>query len=203
MPPLKLIAGFMGRFAVLFVLFVAPWPGTARLESECLRGMATHIFGGTQGNREISFEALPDHPEQTRAVIVNRGLLNSDGSGPVRNMDLDLDRLVVRPLAVLLALILATPISWRRRGWAVLTGTAVLFVCVFAFLGLSLWVESAEVALADPSQMTKTLALDVRSASLAQAVIGLPVLIWLIVTIRRGDAAKFFPPAPQSVAEEI
>jgi len=203
MPPLKLIARFVGWFAVLFAIFVAPWPGAGRVEAVCLRYVATQAFGGVHGNREISFEENLGRAEQTRAVIVNRALLNSDGSGPVRNVDIDLDNLVLRPLAVLLALILATPIPWRRRGWAVLSGVAVLFVCLGALLGLCLWVESAELALVDLSGVRKTVAMDFRSATLAQAVIALPVLIWLMVTLRRGDAARFFPAAPGSSAEEI
>ena len=203
MLPLKTIAGFVGRFALLFAIFVAPWPGLDRVEAACIQSIATQVFGGTHGNREVSFEEIPGQPGRTRAVIVNRALLNSDGSGPVRNLDLDLDRLVIRPLAVLLALILVTPVPWRRRVRSIVVSLVVLFVCLFALFGFCLWLESAELMLVNLGQVSKTLASDFRSASIAQAVIALPVLIWLVVTIRRDDISRFFPSGPQPAGEEI
>src|SRR5438105_4560027 len=102
MPRLRPIAGFLCRFALLFAILAAPWPNRDRLAGALYRKLTESVFGGISGNREITFEANPERIGTTRAVLVNRALMASDGSGPVRNFDIDLDRLALRPLALLL-----------------------------------------------------------------------------------------------------
>ncbi|MGB8169129.1 MAG: hypothetical protein WCF18_16650 [Chthoniobacteraceae bacterium] len=131
-------------------------------------------------------------------MIVNRTLMASDGSGPVRNVDIDLGRLGTRPLALLLALIFATPIPWKRRAVAAVVGLLLLHVGVLLFLSFCLWVESAEVQLVAFSPTMKALAKGAEAAGVAQFPIAGPVLIWIVVTFRREDIMRLLHRMPPS-----
>ncbi len=192
MPRLNPVAGFLCRVALVYALLVAPWPGWELAAGAYFRVVAHGVLGGVRDNREVTFEPYPDQPERTRVVIVNPALMNREGAGPVRNVDVDLDRLGLRPLALLLALIFATPVSWTRRFRAALAGVLLLHVCLLAMLGYLLWVESAEVLLVEFTPGGKALATGLKSATFAQVVIALPVLIWMLVTLRREDGLRLW-----------
>jgi hypothetical protein len=110
------------------------------------------------GLRRIEAEAAPQ-PRGMRLVVVNRAMLSADGSGPVRNVDLNPVPLVWLPLALVLALAFMQPLSWKRRcallvlGWLATQaiGCGVLWVAIAAnsaHLGLvpadASWVGVAE-----------------------------------------------------------
>jgi hypothetical protein len=190
MPRFSPIAGFLCRVVFLYAVLVAPWPGWERVGGAYFRGLADCVFGGVGTDREISFEALPERPGRARAVIVNPALMDRNGAGPVRNLDLNLDQLAIRPLALLVALIVATPVSWRRRGWAVILGLLLLHLCLLAFMGYCIWVESGEVHLVEFSPGGKAVAMGIEDAMLSQAVIALPVLLWVLVTLRQEDGSR-------------
>ncbi len=207
MPRFSPIAGFLSRTILLYALLVAPWPGWERMGGAYFQGLADWIFGGVGPHREISFEALPERPGRTRAVIVNPALMDSNGAGPVRNVDLDLDRLAIRPVALLIALIVATPVPWRRRGWGADPGPGHPgHLCLLIFVGYCLWVESAEVHLVEFSPAGKAVATGIEQAILGQVVIALPVLLWILVTLRREDCSRWLRRAdaaaePRTVSE--
>ena len=119
-----------------------------------------------------------------RIVIVNRALMNPDGSGPVRNLDAGFGWL---PVALLMALILATPISWRRRGVAILLGVLCMHVVILLALRFIIWNESMEISLVTLPPFWKTISNGFRDALITQFNPAIPVLIWILVTFRRGD----------------
>lgn len=204
MPRLNPLARFICGFTVFFALLAAPWPGWNEAGSTGLRALVTAVFAGGSGPREVVFEPHlhgSDGVGDTRAVIVNRDLMARDGSGPVRNLDMDLGRLGLRSAALLLALIFATPIPWKRRACATLAGLVGLFGLLLAVLAFSLWVESAEVRLVQFSPTMKPLVCGLKTALLAQFGLATPVLIWIVVTLRREDALRMPrcpAPIPQS-----
>jgi hypothetical protein len=100
--------------------------------------------------------------------------------------------LIQRPLALLVALILATPVAWNRRVCAVLAGVPVLHGCVLALLAYCLWAESSEVQLVDLSRNAKTLASSFEQAAIGQVGMGLPVIIWALLTLMHDDVCKFY-----------
>ena len=116
------ITSFLLRVAVAFALLAAPWPGVKEAYGTYFRAVCRMVFPAENEKRELSFETAGENssrPNDTRVVIVNKALMQPDGSGAVRNLDVDFGW---QSTAVLVALIVATPLPWRRRGWALLWG---------------------------------------------------------------------------------
>ena len=100
----KPIAAFLCRFAVIFLVLALPWPGVNSAYISCFRALAGMILSGDNGRRELSFEsreANSEHSSGFRVEIVNPRLMHSDGSGPVRSVDVDFN---LQPAALLVAL---------------------------------------------------------------------------------------------------
>jgi hypothetical protein len=96
------------------------------------------------------------------------------------------------PTALTMALILATPIPWRRRG-AALAGGLVLVHCFILFsLQAWIWDNSSDVSLMRLSGFWQEVAGELDYALINQlgASFSVPVVIWILVTFRRQDAGK-------------
>ena len=180
---------FLVCFAFWYAVLLFSWPVFGQAYCAAFRSIGTLIYGANDRSKEITFEAFPpgDHSHFTRAVIVNPSRMEPDGSGPVWNVDLDTRALGWMPLALLLALILATPLPWARRRKAFLWGILFQQVFVFVALGFFLWNESSEAGLVSLSANGKEALRAVKSMLAGQLIAAVPVLIWLLVTFRRGD----------------
>jgi len=195
--PLKI---FLIRFTLLFVILNVPWPGFHDADSACFRAFGSMVFTGTPERSQITFEApesCSPRPHDTRVVIVNNALINNDGSGPVRNLDFDAIAIGWRPLALLVTLIVSTPLPWRRRVRALVFGTLGLHAFFLVFLGVAIWNESTEVSLVTLTPFWKSALNGFRTMFTSQLGLCLPVLIWGLVTFRRNDKlgiiARFTP----------
>ncbi len=180
-------ACFLCRFVIVFTILALPWPGANEAYSRFFRGLSMLVLGGESSDRELSFE----HPAKgtgrasdLRVVIVNSALMNADGSGPVRNLDVGIDQ---RGLALLVALILATPVSRTRRGWTIFWGAISIHGAMLLILNFLIWRESAEIGLVTLPPFWKAAADTIRGIAIEQIDLGLPILIWILVTFRRDD----------------
>lgn len=181
------IVFFSCRLAIIFALLAAPWPGLGQAYGRYFRAIGRMVFAADDGQRQLSFETPGENsprPNDTRIVIVNKALMQSDGSGPVRNMDVKFGR---ESIAFLLALILATPVSWSRRAWAALWGLLAMHCFIFTFLAFCIWNESTEILLVNVDPFWRTVASGGKEALASQFNLAVPVLIWLLVTFRRED----------------
>jgi len=184
------IANFLYWFALVYVLLLLPWPGFREAYSAYFRRFGGMVFAGENVQSEVTFEpAGPNslRPKDTRVVIVNKALMNYDGSGPVRNLNFDAVAVGWRPLALLAALIIATPISWRRRIRALAFGTFGLHAFLLLFLGVAIWNEATEVSLVTLTPFWKSVASGFKAIMTSQLNLCLPVLIWVLVTFRAAD----------------
>jgi hypothetical protein len=187
MPRHNPIAMFLGRVALIYVILAIPWPGANKAYGLYFRALGRLAFSADDGRRELSFEAAGENsprPNDTRIVIVNKALIHPDGSGPVRNLDVSFGW---QSTALLLALILATPIPWLRRGWALLWGLLGIHGFIVMFLGFCIWSESAEISLVTLTPFWKGAVNSGKEALVGQANLAVPVLIWILVTFRRED----------------
>jgi hypothetical protein len=190
MLPHKTITIFGGCFLLLFGLSLIPWPGLPAVCSGYFRAVSQWVFASQAGQRSLEFQPLDTH--DTRIVIINRELMQPDGSGPVRNLDLDSFDFTWRPGSLLLALILASPVSWPRRGWALIVGGICLQIFLLFVLGFAIWSQSTEVALVSLSPFWKQAADNISHILVGQLNIAAPFFIWLMVTFRREDFRHFF-----------
>jgi hypothetical protein len=194
MLPSKPFKAFCVRFLLFFGLSLIPWPGLPAVCGGYFRAVGQLVFVSASGPRSLEFAPYEAH--DTRIVIINRGLMKPDGSGPVRNLDLDSFDFTWRPVSLLLALILASPVSWPRRVRALVAGGVCLQVFLLFVLGFAIWEESTDVALVLLSPFWKQVADNIAHVLVGQLNIAAPFLIWLVVTFRREDFQNFFAGHP-------
>jgi exosortase/archaeosortase family protein len=175
------------RFVVAFGLLLIPWPGMAALCGDALRGAAGLAFTTPAGPREVTLERHGGHG--TRIVIANRRLLGADGSGPVRNLDLNAYSVVWRPASLFLALVLAAPLSAGRRVQALVMGGVCLGVYILLSLNMAIWNESTEVALVALTPNWKGLANGAEATLLEGLGVTVPCLVWLLTAGWRMEPA--------------
>lgn len=191
-------------FALLYIVLSTVATLAAPAVETYWRGLARWMFTARTGPRELHFEPYSDYPRSfadTRITIVNRQLMAADGSGPVRHADLPLGRLGGSTCAFLAALILAMPLRWPRRLRALALGLLALHAAIFGVLAFSISVESAEVSLVyfPPGRLAMLRSLE--RGLLPHLSLVLPLLIWVLVTFRRGDAALFFMDSRAATAD--
>lgn len=203
------VAAFLCRFIILFLVLSPPLQWWDRAYGSFFRSVGTAIFvNEDDARRELSFTtpgADSLRPLDTRIEIANRALLHPDGSGPVRDLDLDARAFAWDPMALLAALTLATPIPWGRKLWALLWGTLSLHVIILLCLSFSIWYESAEVGLVNLTPFWRSIAGTLTDLIVTQARLALPPLVWILATFRREDwktfrASQPLPGTPSALA---
>lgn len=183
---------FVVCFAFWYAVLLFSWPITGQAYCATFRAIGSLIYGRNDRSKETTFEAYSQgwHSHYTRVVIVNPAKMKPDGSGPVRNLDLDTRAFGWMPLALLLAFVLATPLPWKRRWRALVWGVLCQQAFTMMALGYCIWNESTEVGLVSISEAWKEAAAAVKSLLAGQLILAVPVLIWLLVMFRGGDLQK-------------
>ncbi len=187
---------FALRFVLAFALLALPWPHWHHLWRSAFLQVANITLAHKNDAREVSAEILQPAVNGTdfRLTIVNRGLMNSDGSGPVRNLALNAAQTEMRPMAFLFALIFATPMQWKKRAGYLAIGALLLQTAILSILSFCLWRESMELLLAPDSPSVKTAATAVRDGLVQYAGYVLPVIIWLLLCVRGWSSLALSPP---------
>ena len=178
------------RFALIYVLLLLPWPGFREAYGAYFRAFGGMVFAGQTERFEVTFETPERNsprPQDTRVVIVNNALMNYDGSGPVRNLDFDAHAVGWRPIALLAALVIATPLPWGRRIRALAFGALAMHLYFLLFLLVAIWNESTEISLVSLTPFWKSAALGLKAMMVSQLSLFLPVLVWGLVTFRAKD----------------
>lgn len=192
----KINLGAVAKFAVLFgftyVLLIIPWPGFDRLYSEYFRAFGATIFSRNEGPEVVGFAASqsPEAPNlDTQVTLGNRGSAESMASSVQAKTNLDSRSIGWIPTALTVALIVATPISLRRRAWALAGGLVLVHLFIILTLQSWIWNNAPTVGLMTMSDFGKqvTDALSYCLVNQLGASFSIPVLIWIVVTFRRQD----------------
>ena len=186
------IFGFLLRFAVVFGLLIAPWPGWNEGYAQYLRAFGQWAFSQDDGPRVVVFTAndAPGNTLDTRLSLGNRELLDAAGRGLIKRTEINTRSIGWVPTALTIALVMATPVRWLRRILAL--GAGLVWVHVFIFFSLQTWIwnNSSDVSLLTLSHFWKAVADELAYAFMNQLGISftVPVLIWILVTFKRQDA---------------
>jgi hypothetical protein len=191
----SLIPGFLIRFVLFFGLLILPWPGWNELYGQGFRAIGNAIFA-RDGEKCVLYLAAHRQTQgfsalDTRITIGNRELVDSAGKGPATMLGIDTRSIGWIPTALTITLIVATPIPWQRRLWALVLG----FILIQGFIAFSIWVyiwnESTNVSLVTLSPFWKQIADGLQYTLVTQMGISftVPVLVWISVTFQRGDTA--------------
>jgi hypothetical protein len=171
----RTILGFLGRFVIVFGLLTAPWPGWPEIYARCVRKTATAVYGTFGSEGIVQFAPNPSGEKTVDTIIYvrNREKLGADEPGTVGSHEFDCRVGAYFPTALVIALVLATQISWRRRlaalGWGICDRPSLGLFAVSPFWRrvVSFWYEIFIALLGG------------RYAA--------AVLIWILVSIRRDD----------------
>ena len=192
MPPLRLFLAALGRFGLLYALLILPWPGFNQAYGRYFRAMGEVVFAREDGRRFVHFEPVPAelrHVLDTRITLANREQIDANGVGPATELELDSRGVGWVPTALVLALTLATPIPWRRRGRALAGGLLVIHGYILFSVAIYLWNVSAGLALVTLTPFWKQVAAGLQETLITQMGAGFvaAVLIWALVTLRGRD----------------
>jgi len=200
MHPLRRVSGFLFLSLFVYGLLVVPWPGvmdTYRMNAyrAYFCGGANAIFG-TLGGAAISFKPItaPDHAKDTTVTMQPR-------RGPRGQFDMKSLYTGYRPTAFMIALVLATPIAWKRRLRALLW--CLLWVHVFIAIRLDIRLLDAlsnadALAVFTFSPFWKNLLTALRLIFFGAPATDytVPAFIWLLVCFRRGDLQRILGEQP-------
>ena len=183
-----LVAAFL-RFAAVYVVLVAAWPAVSPTYARAVRHVGTTLFGSLADRFELQYADLGPrrrgHLDTEVIVVDKRTGARGSGLRSTRHR-------VYVPMVILLALVIAAPVTWRRRGWSAVTGLVVLS-SVIALGEYLLLVEN--ISRGDP---LNSFGLSETTRSLLQRVViptfeatstnyVLPFFVWIPTTFRRGD----------------
>jgi hypothetical protein len=177
---------FLLGFVVVFGLLIAPWPGWNEAYAQYFRG-----FGLGTGNRVVDFRPnTGPHPElDTELRLGNRALADSTGRALIERTEIPSRSIGWVPTALTMALVLATPIPWRRRLTALLGALVLIHLFIFFSLQTWVWDNSPGVSLLTLSAFWQNVTDQMSYALINQlgASFSVPVIIWIVVTFRRQD----------------
>ena len=191
MLPFRPIVVFFVKLLLIYGLLAWPWSFVRRGYAVAYGAVASAVFGSFGPGGEVRFEPLPiGAPVDTELVLRKRG------SSAVGKSPHNARFMGYLATAEVIALILATPIGWRRRFMALLWG--MLLVHAFIYLRLEIMLlhwYSGEPALAiyQPSTFWgKALAkaFELTSVSLTPTFMA-PIFIWILATFRRADLDRW------------
>ena len=141
MPSFRAGVAALLRFVLVFGLFMAPWPranevipGFFRAE---LRALANHVVP----RMVVHITSLSHSAHEgidTQVEMADRREMLPDGSVPVRGVTLDTRSIGWIPQAMIVALIVATPMSWKERAKAIVVGLVGTNLIVALSLATSL-----------------------------------------------------------------
>lgn len=193
----NLIFGFLLRFAVIYGLLIAPWPGWNSVYSEGFRYVGNALFGSHEGNCLLYFEAHQQTQGfdslDTRIVVANRSLADATGKGPAQLLGIDPRSIGWTPTALTIAMIIATPLPWRRRTWALTGGLMLIHLFIVFSVWVYIWDGSAEISLVTLSPFWKQVADELQYTLVTQLGVSfsVPLFIWILVTFSRKDFEKW------------
>jgi hypothetical protein len=191
----KPVVRFLARFVVIYGILLLPFPFWNDAYGSYFRALGTAVFSRDTGSRVVRFDPHElNHGFShlgTRMTLANRDAVDHQGKTRAKTVELDTRSIGWVPTALTGALILATPISWMRRGWALLGGMLLVHLFILFSLQSWIWDESPSVSLMTLSPFWKARADDLEYTLMAQlgASFSVPLLIWIVVTFRRRDAA--------------
>lgn len=199
------ISRFLIGFALLFSTFAVAWLGVGTLYARAFCGSASVIFRSIGSHGQARFIAVEGDGSNDMEISLRK-----------RNQETEVERIFegstrlqgYRPTTFLAALILATPIAWRRRwialGWGLVVihlyvGIRVLIFLLWAF---TVWAVGAEselqlMTLGPVSQGLLEFAHWFFVVSFGGWMV-VPVPIWFLLVFRAGDLRALTSTAKRS-----
>jgi hypothetical protein len=187
----KGIVRFFCFFLLVFGLLMAPWPRLGRAYTRFYSMGASFLFGSIGATGTVHFEPLNDSEYYLHVILINRAGQSADG-GVVRIRTRHNSRHAgYMYVAFLIALIMATPVSAKRKVWALFLG----IILIHGLIALKLLLRILHAFNSKPLSMFSLNPFYRRVLSITHQVFAVNVtfgfivcvFIWILVSFRRRD----------------
>ena len=175
----KAVVRFLVITLGIYGLLTHGWAGFGDLYAHGFRAALRTTLVSPTGVREVDVPEAQPAAGTTCLVIANRKLLASDGSGPIRNVNLP-NATFWHASALLLALSLASPCRWSLRMTAALVGLLLLYVFIAGTISFALWNEGRHVELSAISPAWAATTDRLETILVEQATLFVPILAWFV-----------------------
>jgi hypothetical protein len=190
----KGIIRFFCLFLLVFGLLMAPWPRLGRAYTRFYSAGAAFLFGSFGSTGIVRFGLLSDSEHDINVTLYNRAQAGPDGKVPgirTRHSSRYAGYIYV---AFLAALILANPIAWRRKGWALFWGIILIHGLVASRLALRILYafNNKPLSMFALNPFCKRVLSITHQAFAVNVTFGfiVCVFIWILVSFRRRDWVK-------------
>ena len=185
-------------FLLLFAVLIFPWPGFDQAYGSYFRGFGTFFLGRDGPGEFLRFDPymlVHDFTTlNTQITLGNEERASPDGHFPAAQTSLDTRSIGWVPTALTIALIGASPVPWRRKVGALIAGVVLVHLLILFTLESWIWSQSSGLGLAHLSPFAQSVADGLSYTFVNQMGVSFsaPVVIWLLTTFRREDAARLF-----------
>lgn len=186
------LGSFILRIAVIFGLLIIPWPGFRDAYGDYSRWIVNSVFGRDHGDFLIHAEAhqrVRGLATMDSQIVMANTTLISDCKCPADYLGFDSRAICWLPTALTIALILATPIPWRRRLASMLIGILLIHLYILAVFAIYIWNQSTTIGVITLPPFAKLItdALEYTFVTQIGPGFAVPILIWILVTFRQKD----------------
>jgi hypothetical protein len=199
--PPRRIARFFLVFLAVYAVLAIPWPPVRsgyRVFYCWLGNLAFGSLGETGSVRFVPWD------EAHKAYDVKLVLTNARSPGDLGEMHNHSVHIGYYPTVIIVALVLATPVSWRWRRLRALLW-CLFWVQVFVVLRMAIPIvrelskpTALQVFHPGPMALRILLQADIVFVKAPASFFVVPMVIWILATFRRGDLQSFLPVAGQS-----
>jgi len=195
-----LIAGFFARLVVLYVALMVLWPALKAPYRAGYRAFGNICFSRIGSGATARFEPWPIEEEIKDGQVVLENY-TVPGAKIKILMPISTRYAGYMPTAVVISLILATPLPWRRRWVALAFGLVLVHLFILLWLGVSILDDLSDPIAGLPTHgyilapaiksVLKFLVENVVESVIACAYIA-PIFIWIAAAFRRRDREWLF-----------
>jgi len=191
----KHVTGFFCLFVLIYVPLMVPWPGLATAYSRLYRTGAAFLFEPLTPEGVVQFHPLSNAEDDIKIAFYKKVPEGPDGKmTTVGFIRCNSRRSGYMYIAFVTALIIATPIPFRRKGWALLWG--MILIHGYIIFRLAIWIiygfnkEPLSIIVLSPFwQRVLLLTIDVSVRNMTFGFI-VCVFIWILVSFRREDWSR-------------
>jgi len=203
----KGIIRFFCLFLLTFGLLMAPWPRLGRAYTRFYCAGAAFLFGSFGNSGNVRFEPLSDSEYELYVILYNKARTDPDGNIVGIRTRHNSRHAGYMYAAFLTALIVATPISTKRKIWALFWGIILIHGLAASTLGLRIFhaYNNKPLSMFVLSPFYRRVLSITHQAFAVNVTFGFVVcvFIWILVSFRRRDWAgiqKFYSKKKKHIA---
>jgi hypothetical protein len=184
---------FACLFALIYGILIVPWPGWNTLYGGYFRAFNGLVLSTEGPVRIVRFKPSPPGSVlDTEIVVASADAVAAEGKLKALRLGLDSRGVGWIPTALLLSLVLSTPVAWTRRMWSVVLGTFSVHIFIVLTCAVDIWDKTLVPLGLDASDFMKFkvwVADGLEETLVIQlgASFVVPAIVWLFVTFNRND----------------